>query len=476
MKKLVLFVFMVIAAFFTKLSAQDTDTAFVEIWAHYGENAPEWFTDGSEVDDGSPAYAAVERGIAYSDYSGHLYVSSRHAEDTDDNGVLDTGEPHVYVLDPLTGEAPAFSVSKLLTTGITSSDQNYGGGYPLNNIVCTEDGSIFACNMTLASGPDIPNENGSVTVKAFRVYRWGWEQDIPTMIINYTEGGYRMGDKFSVIGNWDTEAYIYAAPGESNKVMRWKVTAGIVDAAPEIITLADIANAGTSPTVAGVPGKDDWMYVSGKGFLPTLFTTSGVNLTQVAFSPGLFPSSVLAGRTFEFGGSLYMGMFSGDQSAFVFNISKHGENVTDADVIGFTPTFGTKFDNAYGEGAVDFGVLDNQLHIFVCAPSNGIAAYRIDGIQANSIHREQTSAFKLSAFPNPANDYTKVRFELPQNASGVVSVKVFDLSGRFMGITADRAIGGSQEMEINTAGLPPGTYVYQVVYGNKMGVEKLIIE
>jgi hypothetical protein len=471
MKKHLLFIFTLLLAVSVRLFAQDT--AFVEVWAHYGENAPDWFTDGSEVEDGSPAYAGVERGIVYSTYSGHVYVSSRHAEDTDDDGVLDTSEPHVYILDPATGEAPAFGASKLLTSNITSADQYYGGGYSLNNVTATEDGSIFACNMTLASGSDIVSETGEVSVKAFRVYRWSWEQDIPTCIIDYKEGSYRLGDKFSVIGNWDTEAYIYAAPSESNKLLRWKVTDGVVDAAPEIIILQDVAGAGTSITVASVPEKSDWIYVSGKGFLPTLFTTDGVNLSQVGLTSGIFPSSVIAGRTIEFGGSIYMTMFSGDQSAFVVNLSKHGENVTDADVIGFTPTFGTKFDNAYGEGAVEFGVIDNQLHVFVCAPSNGIACYRINGIKANSIKQQKTEEFELMAFPNPANDYANISFTLPANASGAVAIKLFDMSGRLMGITAEHAEGGVQQVELNTSVLAPGTYIYQVVYGNKIGIEKL---
>ncbi|MGC9344819.1 MAG: hypothetical protein ACP5E3_19075, partial [Bacteroidales bacterium] len=281
MKKLLLSGFLLFAAFNFTIYSQG-EINFVELWAHFGENAPEWFTDGSEVEEGDNSFGGVERGIAYSDYSGHVYVSSRHAEDTDDDGVLDQGEPHVYVLDPMTGDPPAFGVASLLTTGITSADENFGGGYPLNNVVTTEDGIIIACNMTLASGPDIIMEGGFVNIKAFRVYRWSWEQDIPTMVIDYQEGGYRLGDKISVFGNWDTEAVIYAAPGESNKLLRWTVTAGVVSEEPEVITLQDISNAGTSITVADVPSKDDWIYVSGRGFMPTLFTTEGVNLTQVA--------------------------------------------------------------------------------------------------------------------------------------------------------------------------------------------------
>ena len=473
MKKSLLLILLSLVISLT-ISAQG-DTAFVEIWAHYGENAPEWFTDGSEVEEGDNSFAATERGIVYSDYSGHVYVSSRHAEDVDGDEILDWGEPHVYVLDPETGEPPLFGLNQLLTTGITSADEFFGGGYPLNNVTVTEDGSIFACNMTLASGPDIVTENG-VNIKAFRVYRWSWEQDIPSTVIDYKEGGYRLGDKLGVIGNWDEEAYIYAGAGETNKLLRWKVTAGVVDEVPTLITLQDIANAATSITVAPSRTKDEWIYVSGRGFMPTLFTTEGVNLSQVAITTDTLPGTPLAGRTIEFGGRIYMGMFTDHQGAFVFDITKHGENVTDMDVIGLSPSFGTEFENAYGEGAVEFGIIEEQLYIFVCAPSNGIACYRIDGINHTSVEKIITDAFRVSVYPNPATEYANIRFTLPMDANGAVAVKLFDMSGRFMGITADKAFGGPQEIRINTSELPSGQYIYQVVYNNEINIGKLIIK
>ena len=45
-----------------------------------------------------------------------------------------------------------------------------------------------------------------------------------------------------------------------------------------------------------------------------------------------------------------------------------------------------------------------------------------------------------------------------------------------MGITAGKAQGGEQVMEINTSNLAPGTYMYQVVYGNRIGIEKFIVK
>ncbi len=450
------------------------EVTFVPVWAHFGETAPAWFTDG--VDPSDPSHAASERGIVYNDVSGHVYVSSRHPEDTDADGVVDTPEPHVYILDPETGKAPAFGVSSLLTLDIKSADANYGGGYPLNNVTVSEDGSIFASNMTLASGEDILIEDYTL-IKAFRVYRWSWEQDKPEMIIDYRKGGYRLGDKFSVIGNYDTLAYIYAVPGEGTKVLQWKVTSGVVASEPEVIQLQDIAGVGTSATVAPSLTKDDWVYISGKGLYPTLFKTTGENLGQVQISPDQFPSSVIAGRTIEFAGKNLMAMFSGDQSAFVFDITKNGDNVTDADVIGFTPTFGTKYANAYGEGAVEFGIIDDSLYVFICAPTNGIACFRIDGLVDNtSVEEHISDKFELSVYPNPATDFARVRFTLPADAYGPVSVKLYDVSGKFVGITPEKAVPGQQEITINTSNMPSGIYTYQLKYNNMVGTGKLLVK
>lgn len=479
MKRLLLLSFVAFFVLIGKLAAQDT--SFVQLWVncHDSANAPSWFTDGSEPDlpNGDNSWAGTERGIVYNPIDGYLYVSSRHADDSDGDEQLDQGEPHVYVLNPLTGETSVDAVS-LSTLGITSANPSaFGGGYPLNNVTVDESGQIFACNMTLASGPDIEGTDGAITVKAFRVYRWSWIFADPELVIDYKEGGYRLGDKFSIIGNWDEEAWIYAGPGESTKVLRWHVVSGVIDATPEIINLQDIAGAGTSITVAPSHSNDDWIYVSGKGFLPTLFHTDGTNLSQVAITAGDLPSSVLAGRTIEFAGSVYMAMFSSDQRAFLFDISKNGENVTDADIIGLTPVFGTKFANAYGEGAVEMGIIQDSLHIFICAPSNGIACYKVRGIgQGGGTAVKRIEAdFEVTPFPNPATDFINVRFTLPNTADGAVAVKIFDMSGKFMGIHANEAHAGTQELRVPTSHLAPGTYNLQVVHGNKISSNNLIV-
>ncbi len=72
--------------------------------------------------------------------------------------------------------------------------------------------------------------------------------------------------------------------------------------------------------------------------------------------------------------------------------------------------------------------------------------------------------------------FENISFTLPQDANGAVAVKLYDMSGRFMGITADRASGGAQEMRISTSKMASGQYIYQVVYKNEINIGKLIIK
>lgn len=452
------------------------DTTITEVWTKFGGSAPDWFTDGTEATEhGENSISGVERGIAYNAVDGNLYVSSRHHV-----GENYWCEPHVYVLDPMTGETPAFSRVELSTDGIRSdSPDGFGGGYALNNVHCSEDGYILASNMTLASGPDIPSPTGgNPTIKAFRVWDWSWSEAAPRLIVDYKEGGHRLGDKFSIIGNRETGGTIYAGVHQTNKLLSWNISSeGIIDSEPTEIVLDGIANAGTSITVAPAHSNDDWIYVSGRGFLPTLFNkTDGSNLSQIAILGTEFSGSPLAGRTIEFGGRVYLALFSDIQAAYIIDITKHGENVTSADIIGYTQPFGAKYGNAYGEGAVDMGVIDNELYVFVCGPSNGIGAFRIDGINHVNVEKKFSESFDVSAYPNPAKDHTSIRFTLPQDANGAVAVKLFNMSGQLVGFSPTIAQGGTQEMDLDLSMIEAGQYIFQVVHGNEISTGKLLIK
>lgn len=71
------------------------------------------------------------------------------------------------------------------------------------------------------------------------------------------------------------------------------------------------------------------------------------------------------------------------------------------------------------------------------------------------------------AYPNPANDYSIIDYELPQNAAQTI-FSIFDMTGRCL---SRRELGsmpaGTHQLRINTKLLPAGNYVYslQTDYG-----------
>ena len=87
-----------------------------------------------------------------------------------------------------------------------------------------------------------------------------------------------------------------------------------------------------------------------------------------------------------------------------------------------------------------------------------------------------TEEFKLSVYPNPSDEYANIQFTLPANAQNHVSVKIYDMSGKLLGINAYRATGGAQEVQINTSKLAPGEYIYQVKYDKQYASGKLLVK
>jgi len=50
------------------------------------------------------------------------------------------------------------------------------------------------------------------------------------------------------------------------------------------------------------------------------------------------------------------------------------------------------------------------------------------------------------------------------------------MSGKFVGILADKAEAGKQELTYNTSQLTPGTYLYQITYQDKFQKGKILIK
>lgn len=189
------------------------------------------------------------RGMAYNPATNHLLVASR------------TGAPYIHVLDAETGA----TVDTLDMTGVS------GGTYPLNKVVCDEDGVIYACNLALANG-------------LFKFYRWADETAAPTVAFSGTVKG-RAGDAMNVSGT-GTSTIIYASGSGSAEIALFRTSDGEnFTAETPIAIAAGTARGGVAPVMNGV---DSDLWINGTGTTLRHIASDGSVLAEV-------PGSLLAG-------------------------------------------------------------------------------------------------------------------------------------------------------------------------------------
>jgi hypothetical protein len=79
---------------------------------------------------------------------------------------------------------------------------------------------------------------------------------------------------------------------------------------------------------------------------------------------------------------------------------------------------------------------------------------------ATGINNHKKDIFGLDNYPNPANDYTVIRYEIN---TGEISIYLFDHSGKEIGILVDEfKTAGNYEFRLDTTGLTEGNYYYQL--------------
>jgi hypothetical protein len=126
------------------------------------------------------SFANLERGIAYSPVSNHLYLVSRR-NPTGTNG------NNVRILNATTGE----DIGALDTSNVVPAGSG-GGTFAINMIAVGDDGAIYAANLHTNLSASVP----------FRVYKWETETS-PALNI-FTDpvlSGARLGDSFDAFGS-----------------------------------------------------------------------------------------------------------------------------------------------------------------------------------------------------------------------------------------------------------------------------------
>ncbi len=291
------------------------------------------------------------------------YMSAAHTERGFAFGVVG-GMDRIFVVSR-NGGTNVISVDGLTGEQIGSLDMtNVGGGtFTLNDAEVSDDGIIFACNLTV-----------DASTSPFRVYRWDDESAAPVEVIAYDGLGNRFGDKFSVTGSAsDNSLVVWAATSGSDKVVKFTTADNGATFTPEVITL-DNGNLGSTPSV--IPNGDmTEFYVNSNGTYVQRFLADGT--FQDELSGGIVATGSNAVKFIEEGGKKYIVTYNyngslGNENLRLVDVTNGLET---AELVLVTPTIGTEA-NPNGAGDVDVKIHgDGSFNMYILGTNNGVASY-----------------------------------------------------------------------------------------------------
>ncbi len=297
-----------------------------------------------------PSYFSTsyyERGMAYGKVNGkdRVYVLGR------------LGGPKIFVFDAMTGD----------TAGIIYPTSEVSGGtFPLDFVDVSDDGIIFAANLTI-----------DVSSSAFKVYRWDSEQDTPKTVIDYTnmnlKGG-RLGDIFSVFGKAsDNSLVIYAAVSGQDKIVKFTTSDNGMSFTPEVITLSN-GKLGTVPNVA--VASDGTLYIKSYSHQLYHYQSDGTLIDSI--SSAVIGTDVTDIKYIRYNDKDFIMCYYPNDSAPYSDERFTIVNVTNplsASVVLQSPSIGN-ISNLNATGAVDYMPLNSKDYLFfIQGSNNGLAAF-----------------------------------------------------------------------------------------------------
>jgi hypothetical protein len=101
----------------------------------------------------------------------------------------------------------------------------------------------------------------------------------------------------------------------------------------------------------------------------------------------------------------------------------------------------------------------------------GTVCYVWDACTACGVSVAENAIANLTVAPNPASDVVNFSFEA--NNAATATVTLFDLAGKVVA-TKTVATSAITTVEMNTTALQAGSYIYNVVAGEKVATGKLI--
>jgi len=288
-----------------------------------------------------------ERGMAYGNVNGQdrVYVVTRFG-------------PHRLVIhDAMTGD---------VLGEIPKPPQAEGVGlFHLNCVDVSDDGVIFACNMSLGSDATHP----------FRVYRWDSEDAEALTAISYDAGLGRMGDMFSVYGRADDNSLtIYAGVKDQPRIVKFTTMDNGMTFTPEVIEL----ETGPLGTVANIAeANDKTLYV--KAYASPLVHINADGTVIDTISTGVVGTGASKIVYQHFNDKDYILAYYPDIPGAGDAEKMDMVNVTNGSAYSvveyFSPSLGS-VSNGNGTGSVDLKVVDDEtILFFLMGTNNGVAAF-----------------------------------------------------------------------------------------------------
>jgi hypothetical protein len=228
----------------------------------------------------------------------------------------------------------------------------------------------------------------------------------------------------------------YYATGTISEVLAWiGYKAGTTGSSSAKVYSIDAVKKGPSSTVLGTSAA------------VTTGSISTVALTSYAFTPAVSVTSMFAL-------SVVFPTTTGDTVSVVSNVM--GCSTSDSlSWVNFPSGWRSTLSAISSHPNTDLWIFP------VGAALAGVSEYSTTGLSL------------LGAYPNPAKDFTSLKYRT--DMPGLVSIEVFDLTGRVIANTSETLNAGTHEIKISLKDLVAGNYYYTVKTGSAQLTSKFAV-
>jgi hypothetical protein len=313
---------------------------------------------------------SAQRGMAYNPTTGHILFVSR-------TNYVSPNDVHIYVLDGATGTNILDGNNNPLMLDITSSFATGGNAsFPYNLISISDDGSIYACNLSSATTPP-----------QFRLYRWE-NETAPQQLVYFDDpsGGNtnnvnrRWGDTMAIRGAGLNTQILLASRGSLAAILTPTDSSLTFFTSKTLQT--DVTTAeGMGYGLAFGSGNTFWAKGASSAGLPLLQLSfdlnAGTATTVHAYSVSDFPGRV---GPITVSGNLLAAVdpIPGADLVRLYDIS----NLANPPLLLDRKTFGTNINNNIFAGAVAFG---NGNTLYALDTDNGLMAFNLVSAPNNQL-------------------------------------------------------------------------------------------